>query len=148
MYFERLRSLATGIAVCGSGFGTLIFAPIVNYLISTYQWQGALLVISGIVFFCSIFGAMFRPLKPIKIEKEDNQEGRTEPLLDNAVNGRFAEKQFKNDTLPAPVNGQMQRSRSIGHDFDKNGKLVVSINNEEHGHNTAWNVSLKLFLKK
>lgn len=129
MYFERLRSLATGIAVCGSGFGTLVFAPIINYLITTYKWQGAFLVLSGIVFFCSIFGAMFRPLKPIKIVKEDHEEGRTEPLLEDDKNNKYevSDVQFKTDTTLPGTNGQMQRSRSIGHDFDKNGVVVVSI---------------------
>lgn len=62
MYFERLRSLATGIAVCGSGLGTFIFAPLTEFLIKRFGWQGALLVISVIVLGCIVFGAMFRPL--------------------------------------------------------------------------------------
>lgn len=70
MYFERLRSLATGIAVCGSGLGTFIFAPLIEVLISKYGWQGSLLVISGIVFICAIFGAMFKPLTPVKTSVE------------------------------------------------------------------------------
>ncbi|KAH8294437.1 hypothetical protein KR018_003723 [Drosophila ironensis] len=61
-YFEAKRSLATGIAVCGSGFGTFIFAPLTEYLIGSYGWRGALLIIGGIVLNCIIFGAMFRPL--------------------------------------------------------------------------------------
>ncbi|XP_049531142.1 monocarboxylate transporter 12 isoform X1 [Anopheles darlingi] len=64
MYFERLRSLATGIAVCGSGLGTSIFAPLTETLIKRFEWQGALLAIAGIVLICVIFGWMFRPLKP------------------------------------------------------------------------------------
>ncbi|XP_052868634.1 monocarboxylate transporter 12 [Anopheles cruzii] len=62
MYFERLRSLATGIAVCGSGLGTSIFAPLTETLIKRYQWQGAMLAIAGIVLICVVFGWMFRPL--------------------------------------------------------------------------------------
>lgn len=41
----------------------MIFAPITETLISNYGWRGALLIISGIVFNCAIFGAMFRPLE-------------------------------------------------------------------------------------
>jgi MFS family permease len=128
MYFERLRSLATGIAVCGSGFGTLVFAPITNYLITTYKWQGALLVISGIVFFCSIFGAMFRPLKPVKVEKEDVEEGRTEPLLENTKgsNHKVAENNKELIVASSPSK-QIQRSKSIEHaDFQKNGDVTGS----------------------
>ncbi|KAH8360753.1 hypothetical protein KR084_006941 [Drosophila pseudotakahashii] len=62
-YFEARRSLATGIAVCGSGFGTFLFAPLTEYLIGNYGWRGAMLIIGGIVLNCIIFGAMFRPLE-------------------------------------------------------------------------------------
>ncbi|XP_053682690.1 monocarboxylate transporter 12 isoform X2 [Sabethes cyaneus] len=63
MYFERLRSLATGIAVCGSGLGTFIFAPVTEILVTNLGWQNALLVMAVIVLGTSLFGAMFRPLK-------------------------------------------------------------------------------------
>jgi MFS transporter, MCT family, solute carrier family 16 (monocarboxylic acid transporters), member 14 len=69
MYFEKLRSLATGIAVCGSGFGTFIFAPLTTFLIQNYGWKTSMLVIAGIVYSCVFFGALFRPLeKPKKNE--------------------------------------------------------------------------------
>ncbi|KAL5280247.1 Mct1 family protein [Megaselia abdita] len=62
MYFEKYRSLATGIAVCGSGFGTFIFSPLTEALISSYGWRGAMLIIGGIVLNCIIFGSTFKPL--------------------------------------------------------------------------------------
>lgn len=70
MYFEKYRSLATGIAVCGAGFGTFIFAPLTETLISNYSWREAMLVIAGVVFTCILFGALFRPLAPVP--KTDN----------------------------------------------------------------------------
>lgn len=65
-YFEKKRSLATGIAVCGSGLGTFIFSPVSEYLIKEFGWRGATLILAGIVFNCVIFGAMFRPLEAPK----------------------------------------------------------------------------------
>lgn len=62
IWFEKYRSLATGIAVCGSGFGTFIFAPLTELLVTSYSWRGAMLIIAGIVLNCIIFGAMFRPV--------------------------------------------------------------------------------------
>lgn len=87
MYFERLRSLATGIAVCGSGLGTFIFAPVTDILIKSLGWQGALLVLAGIVLGCSLFGAMFRPLiaEPKEIEMAaKNDTGSNGKLNGNA----------------------------------------------------------------
>ncbi|XP_015114144.1 monocarboxylate transporter 12 [Diachasma alloeum] len=65
-YFEKLRSLATGIAVCGSGLGTLVFAPFIEYLIGEFGWRGAMLIASALVLNCIIFGIMFRPLEPVR----------------------------------------------------------------------------------
>lgn len=62
-YFEKRRAFATGIAVCGSGLGTFIFAPLLEFLVETYLWQGAMLLVAGIVLNCTVFGALFRPLK-------------------------------------------------------------------------------------
>ncbi|XP_012253787.1 monocarboxylate transporter 3 isoform X2 [Athalia rosae] len=62
-YFETKRSLATGIAVCGSGFGTFAFAPLATMLLEEYSWQGANLILAGLILNCAVFGAMMRPLE-------------------------------------------------------------------------------------
>jgi MFS transporter, MCT family, solute carrier family 16 (monocarboxylic acid transporters), member 14 len=46
-YFEKWRPLATGIALCGSGVGTFILAPISTHLIEVYGWRNALLMQAG-----------------------------------------------------------------------------------------------------
>ncbi|OWA50050.1 putative Monocarboxylate transporter 12 [Hypsibius exemplaris] len=62
-WFEARRSLATGIAVCGSGLGTVIFGWLAPLLVDEYNWDGALLFIAGIIFNCCVFGALFRPVE-------------------------------------------------------------------------------------
>ncbi|ESP01427.1 hypothetical protein LOTGIDRAFT_111770 [Lottia gigantea] len=62
-YFKKKRALTTGLAVCGSGIGTFIFAPLTEYLIQEYGWRGTLLILGGIVLNLSISGALFRPLE-------------------------------------------------------------------------------------
>lgn len=115
VYFEKLRSLATGIAVCGSGFGTVVFAPLTNYLISTFKWQGACLCISGIVFFCAIFGWMFRPLREL-------DEG--EELEENIQNNNVPNIKSNNSENLLSPDGHQQiiRSQSIGNEMLKNGE--------------------------
>lgn len=61
-YFETKRSLATGIAVCGSGFGTFLFAPFATYLLQNFDWKNANLILAGLILNCAIFGALMRPL--------------------------------------------------------------------------------------
>jgi len=68
-YFEKKRSLATGIAVCGSGLGTFVFAPLIEHLIVEYGWRGAILIIAGLVLNCAILGALFRPVPDVRESK-------------------------------------------------------------------------------
>ncbi|XP_043475271.1 monocarboxylate transporter 3 isoform X3 [Leptopilina heterotoma] len=65
-YFETKRSLATGIAVCGSGFGTVFFPSLAEILLTEYKWQGANLILAGLILNCVVFGALMRPLEYAK----------------------------------------------------------------------------------
>lgn len=62
-YFETKRSLATGIAVCGSGVGTFAFAPLATMLLDAYGWKGANIILAGLILNCAVFGALMRPLE-------------------------------------------------------------------------------------
>ncbi|XP_053671968.1 monocarboxylate transporter 13-like [Anopheles nili] len=68
-YFETKRSLATGIAVCGSGFGTFAFAPLANLLLQNFDWKNSNLILAGLILNCAVFGAMMRPLTYPKDDK-------------------------------------------------------------------------------
>ncbi|XP_063911689.1 monocarboxylate transporter 3 isoform X3 [Zophobas morio] len=80
-YFETKRSLATGIAVCGSGVGTFAFAPLATVLLEEYGWRGANLILAGLILNCVIFGALMRPL-------EYPKESNTQPLLQRMAEER------------------------------------------------------------
>lgn len=62
-YFDSRRALATGLAVCGSGVGMFVFAPLADWLLARYGWRGANWVIAAIILHGVAFGALFRPLK-------------------------------------------------------------------------------------
>ncbi|XP_069122460.1 monocarboxylate transporter 3-like [Argopecten irradians] len=62
-YLDKRRALATGIATCGSGVGCLVFSPVNQVLIDTYRWKGALWIVSAILFNCTLFAVVYRPLK-------------------------------------------------------------------------------------
>ena len=55
-----------GITVCGSGIGTFIFAPLTEYLLSVYDWKGAMTVIAGLVLHGVVAGALFKPINNSK----------------------------------------------------------------------------------
>ncbi|XP_033728183.1 monocarboxylate transporter 12-like [Pecten maximus] len=65
-YFNRRRALATGIAVCGSGIGGFVFAPLGALLLEVYGWKGAMWIISAIVLNGVVFAALYRPIQSEK----------------------------------------------------------------------------------
>ncbi|XP_049872732.1 monocarboxylate transporter 3 [Pectinophora gossypiella] len=73
-YFERWRALATGLALCGSGVGTVVFAPITNSLNASVGWRVTILIYAGLLLICVICGAMFRPIKPTRVTLADQAE--------------------------------------------------------------------------
>ncbi len=62
-YFEKRRAFATGLSVCGSGLGTFIFAPLIDWLVITYAWEGALLILAAILLNLCVCGALLRDLE-------------------------------------------------------------------------------------
>nr|XP_023029553.1 uncharacterized protein LOC111517573 [Leptinotarsa decemlineata]XP_023029554.1 uncharacterized protein LOC111517573 [Leptinotarsa decemlineata]XP_023029555.1 uncharacterized protein LOC111517573 [Leptinotarsa decemlineata] len=81
-YFEKWRALATGIAVCGSGIGTFVFAPISKLMIQHLGWRGALLCEAALSLSCIIYGCTFRPLKPTKVRELRDKEEEPELKMD------------------------------------------------------------------
>jgi monocarboxylate transporter, putative (fragment) len=62
-YFEKRRSLSTGLAVCGTGVGACLFAPFTTYLLKNFSWRGTLLIFSGFFLNIIVFGAFMRDLE-------------------------------------------------------------------------------------
>ncbi|KAL1494287.1 hypothetical protein ABEB36_009910 [Hypothenemus hampei] len=115
MYFEKKRSLATGIAVCGSGFGTFIFAPIISKLLSEYGWRGSILIIAAIILECILFGALFRPLENEPVTKKE--EVLLVKSCEAKVDIHVSEQNFS-EYGPAMMlndNNQMHRPHSVAH---------------------------------
>ena len=48
-WFNEKRGLCLGIALSGSGFGGVILSPFVNYLITSYGWRSAYLVLGILI---------------------------------------------------------------------------------------------------
>lgn len=61
-YFDKRRSFATGLAVCGSGIGTFIFAPLTQALLDEYGWRGTTLILGGLFLNLMVCGALMRDL--------------------------------------------------------------------------------------
>ncbi|CAH1644759.1 unnamed protein product [Spodoptera littoralis] len=99
VWFERYRSLATGIAVCGSGLGTFLFAPITSALIENYGWRGAMAIIGALILNCVPLGLIFKPVP------EPPRTPASEPML------------------PKQPKSPLKRSQSTEHVLRANGKV-------------------------
>ncbi|XP_063858697.1 uncharacterized protein LOC135099926 isoform X3 [Scylla paramamosain] len=99
-YFESKRALATGIAVCGSGIGTMIFPPLLNYLISVFSWQGTHLLIAGFILNCCWFGALMRPLEVPRMKKKDLLQRLAEEKRANMEGGSLCDSTYLTYTHP------------------------------------------------
>jgi MFS family permease len=58
-WFQEKRGLAIAIALAGSGIGGMLFNPVANYLITTYSWQTAYMILGGILAITTIPVALF-----------------------------------------------------------------------------------------
>lgn len=61
-YFDKRRSFATGLSVCGSGIGTFVFAPLSQMLINEFGWRGTTLILAGLFLNLAVCGALMRDL--------------------------------------------------------------------------------------
>ncbi|XP_067203522.1 monocarboxylate transporter 9-like [Linepithema humile] len=76
-YFDKKRSFATGLSVCGSGIGTFIFAPVTQYLLAEYGWRGTTLILAGLFLNLAVCGCLMRDLEwTTTIAKAKTQERR------------------------------------------------------------------------
>jgi len=61
-YFERRRSLATALATTGYSLSPMMFAPLTSWLVNTFSWRGALLILSGVYMQSAIGASLMRPV--------------------------------------------------------------------------------------
>ena len=59
-----------GVAAAGSGIGGFIFPPLVNFLLETYSWRGAFIILGAIMLNVIICGSLFRPLVAMKLQRQ------------------------------------------------------------------------------
>jgi MFS family permease len=91
-FFQR-RSMMSGIAFAGTGFGVLIFPPLVNWLLSAYNWHLTFIVLAIIIFVVSIFSALLLKSDPSKVGQIAYGEGSARAYGVNTGNKSFTLKE-------------------------------------------------------
>ncbi|XP_068455398.1 monocarboxylate transporter 12-B [Clinocottus analis] len=115
-YFRRRRALAYGVAVSGSGIGTLVLAPAVQLLIEAYSWRGALLVLSALVANLCVCGALLRPIGRQDGEEEAELGGEEAEPAGEEKPGFVSSRDAELAVSPAPP-AQRRRGFLSGQEF-------------------------------
>ena len=62
-YFDRRLALANGIATSGSGVGSLVAGPVINYLLQSVGWKNSMRILSGFANVLWVAALLFKPAK-------------------------------------------------------------------------------------
>uniref|UniRef100_UPI00358E9D42 monocarboxylate transporter 12-like isoform X3 n=1 Tax=Myxine glutinosa TaxID=7769 RepID=UPI00358E9D42 len=82
-YFGRRRALAMGIGLSGSGVGTFMLAPIIQFMIVKFSWRGALLILGAFTSNLCICGALMRPIHFKNFAPPEDNEEKLEKTAGN-----------------------------------------------------------------
>lgn len=98
-WFDKKRTLATGLGACGTGIGTFVYSPMTTYFIETYGWRGTTLLLAGTFFNMCVCGALMRDPEWYTIEQNKSNLQRGSKSLRGAsscgsISGR---SQFEQD---------------------------------------------------
>lgn len=107
-YFEKRRSFATGLSLCGSGIGTFIFAPVTQMLIEEYGWRGSIVILAGIFLNMGVCGLLMRDLEWTTLRRKKFHDQRKEEKARKKANKRNekggSSRNTASDTLSISTN--------------------------------------------
>ncbi|VDN01022.1 unnamed protein product [Thelazia callipaeda] len=71
-YFQKRRAFAVGIAVCGSGIGTILFSQIIPFLLkfSNNNWRYLIIYVAFITLISGVSGLCYRKVSSVTSEYE------------------------------------------------------------------------------
>lgn len=110
-YFDKRRSFATGLSVCGSGIGTFVFAPVTQWLLAEYGWRGTTLVLSGLFLNLCVCGMLMRDLKftPGRPKSKDPKRKRKLRLNTTSADSFSGHNSTQQTPTSVPSTGELRR---------------------------------------
>lgn len=95
-WFKKRRNMMTGIALAGISIGSLIAPPAANWMITTYDWRVAYILMGCIILFIGVLTAQFLKRDPaqvgqaaygaVEMERQDHNAGGEGLSLRDATN--------------------------------------------------------------
>lgn len=75
-WFDKKRTLATGLGACGTGIGTFVYAPMTQFFINEFGWRGTVLLLAGTFFNMCVCGALMKDPEWWKEEQKSSTTGK------------------------------------------------------------------------
>lgn len=147
-YFEKRRSLATGLSVCGTGMGTLVFAPLVDLILKSYHWQMTMMILGGVFMTIIFFALLIRDLDlDFDSDSEDDSSSSSgdstsdveSNVIDSDCLGFIAEENENSDNESVDDDGN--NTTGGGHHSRHNSSRMVSPVPRGGGDNNNHNSS-------
>lgn len=135
-YFDKRRSFATGLSVCGSGIGTFIFAPLTQFLIDEYGWRGTTLIMSGIFLNMTVCGMLMRDLEWTTYKSKQKAKQRKKKYKLGVSADSFS---VSNSTNTGGTTSNLQKDEPNGNELDR------SDDNGESNQSTSYEDDPRLF---
>lgn len=154
----RLRGLANGICISGSAFGSIILPPILRYLLETYGYRGAVLIMGAITLNTWVAAIFYEPvenhLKRVRKEPidafddfndviDEEDEGITLEFTKTSENGldeTYTKPSFviTSDELPSTPKSRVTspdafKQHRNGEEFARSAS-AVAVQNFSRGH--------------
>ncbi|CAF3297914.1 unnamed protein product [Rotaria socialis] len=107
LYFEKKRTFAMGIAVCGSGVATSVFSHIMDGIVNIHHWlsyRNALVLEAGLILLSILAGLLMRPLP-----QEPSEQRRAErKLRKEAKQKQLQSISFSQNKAESPKNNAVE----------------------------------------
>lgn len=128
-YFDKRRSFATGISVCGSGIGTFIFPPIIQYLITEYGWRGCTVLLAGIFLNMCVCGALMRDLEWTTHHAKQKRRDRAKTKNGTSFDSFSITNSTNTAAIPIDENGAAKLDASFVEAMEDDPHLFSSLVN-------------------
>lgn len=152
-YFDKKRSFATGLSVCGSGIGTFIFAPVTQWLLAEYGWRGTTLILAGLFSNLAVCGCLMRDLEwtttraKAKTQKRRQNRERKRSRMQSSSVDSFSATSSANTTMHMP-HGDSKRGFASANAMIIENLRLQGDGDEESGEKLFSSlVSLPTFVK-
>ena len=132
IYFEKNRGVAQSIMSAGSGIGMIVMSPVVEKILTVYDWRGALIIMAGLLLQLCVACALYRPPKVMNTQittQNDSQSLGGKPSNIEIVVDDIEFPKYRNDK---------QLYKQLPNDCENSATTIPKVNGNVHGCDSSY----------